>query len=134
MIFKEKCFSRFILLTNKISLSHCLRLFWDFFFEQYVDSIVCFPGCDVINLEIKLIFLIKPFFYMTEKPRQKLKSNHRMKLKFMLKSLFNKVAGLKACNFVKKRLQHRCFPVNIAKCLRTAFFKKHLRWMLLDKY
>ena len=24
-------------------------------------------------------------------------------------SLFNKVAGLQACNFFKKRLQHRCF-------------------------
>ena len=32
----------------------------------------------------------------------------------MLESLFN--------NFTKKRLQHWCFPVNIAKFLRTAFF------------
>ena len=32
---------------------------------------------------------------------------------------FNKVAGLKACNFMKKRLQHRCFPVKFAKFLRT---------------
>ena len=30
---------------------------------------------------------------------------------------FNKVADLKACNFIKKRLQHRCFPVNTAKYL-----------------
>ena len=29
--------------------------------------------CDVINFEINLIFLIKPFFYMTKKSRQKLK-------------------------------------------------------------
>ena len=35
----------------------------------------------------------------------------------MLESFFNKVAGLKACNFIQKRLQHRCFPVNIAKYL-----------------
>ena len=26
------------------------------------------------------------------------------------------------CNFIKKRLQHRCFPVNIAKSLGTVFF------------
>ena len=26
-------------------------------------------------------------------------------------------------NFVKRRLQHRCFPVNIAKFLRTAFLQ-----------
>ena len=29
---------------------------------------------------------------------------------------------LKVCNFIKKRFQHRCFPVYIAKFLRTAFF------------
>ena len=27
--------------------------------------------------------------------------------------------------FIKKRLQHRCFPVNIAKCLSTAFYIEH---------
>ena len=32
-------------------------------------------------------------------------------------SLFNKVAGLQPCNFIKYRLQHRCFLVNIAKIL-----------------
>ena len=32
---------------------------------------------------------------------------------------FSNVAGLKACTFVKKRLQHRCFPVKFAKFLRT---------------
>ena len=42
-----------------------------------------------------------------------------------------KIAGLKDCNFIIKRLQHRCFPVNIAKSLRIAFFIEHLWWMLL---
>ena len=41
----------------------------------------------------------------------------------MLESLFNKVAGLKVCNFIKKRLQPRCFPANIAKFLRAAILK-----------
>ena len=35
----------------------------------------------------------------------------------MLESLFNKVAGLKACNFIKKRLQHGCFPVSFKNIL-----------------
>ena len=35
-------------------------------------------------------------------------------------------------NSTKKRLRHRCFPVNIAKFLRAAFFIKHLRWLLLE--
>ena len=36
----------------------------------------------------------------------------------MLECLFNKVAGL--------MFQHRCFPMNIVKFLRTAFFKNNL--------
>ena len=38
---------------------------------------------------------------------------------------------LKACNFIKKRLLKGCFPVNIAKFLRTAFFIEHFQWLLL---
>ena len=38
----------------------------------------------------------------------------------VLASLFNKVADLQACNFIKKRLQYGCFPVNVAKSLREA--------------
>ena len=43
-----------------------------------------------------------------------------------LESLFNKFATL---NFIQRRLQHRCFYVNIAKFLRirTAFFIEHDR-------
>ena len=41
----------------------------------------------------------------------------------VLKFLFNKVAGLKTCNFIKKRLQHRCFRVKFAKYLRTSFLR-----------
>ena len=41
----------------------------------------------------------------------------------MLELLFNKVTGLEVCNFIKKRLQHRFFLVNIAKFLRTLILK-----------
>ena len=33
--------------------------------------------------------------------------------------------------WLKKRLWHRCFPVNFAKFLRTPFLIEHLRWLLL---
>ena len=39
----------------------------------------------------------------------------------VLESLFNKISGFQAWNFIEKRLQHRCFPVNVTKLLRTAF-------------
>ena len=45
--------------------------------------------------------------------------------------LFNKVTDLKTCNFIKKRLQHRCFLVNITKFLLTAFLIEHFWWLLL---
>ena len=41
----------------------------------------------------------------------------------VLESLFNKVAGLKACNFISNRLQHMCFPVNIAKLFKASILK-----------
>ena len=34
---------------------------------------------------------------------------------------FNKVAGLRPATVLKKRLRHRCFPVNFVKFLRTPF-------------
>ena len=51
----------------------------------------------------------------------------------MLEAFFNKVAGLKACNFIKRRLQHRCFPEKFANFLRTPFFTEHLQCLLLLK-
>ena len=41
-------------------------------------------------------------------------------------SFFNKIADLRAATLLKKKLWHRCFPVNFAKCLRTRYFKTTL--------
>ena len=47
--------------------------------------------------------------------------------KFLCQSLFfNKVAGLRPATLLKKRLRHKCFPVNFVKFLRTPFFVEHL--------
>ena len=45
--------------------------------------------------------------------------------------LFNRVAGLRPATLLKKRLWHRCFPVNFVKFLRTFLHIEHLRWLLL---
>ena len=43
-------------------------------------------------------------------------------------SLFlNKFAGLRACNFIKKRLQHRCSPVNHCKIFQNICERQLLR-------
>ena len=51
----------------------------------------------------------------------------------MLESLFNKVVNklIKLINFIKKRLQHRCFPVKCMKFLRTPILKNICKRLLL---
>ena len=60
--------------------------------------------------------------------------------KVFLKILQNSQENIRARIFIlintvllKKRLWHRCFLVNFAKILRTAFFREYLRWLLLIK-
>ena len=45
---------------------------------------------------------------------------------------FTKFPGKHLCQslFLKKRLWHRCFPVNFTKFLRTHFLTEHLQWLL----
>ena len=43
----------------------------------------------------------------------------------MLESHFNKVACHQPCNFISKGLQHSCFPVKLAKFLRTPILKNN---------
>ena len=40
----------------------------------------------------------------------------------------------KVCNFIKKRLQHKCFPVNIAKFLRAIVLKNIWEWLPLKNH
>ena len=51
-------------------------------------------------------------------------------------SRFNKVAR-KVCNFIKKRLQHMCFHVNIVKFLRASILKniskRLLKYLILRR-
>ena len=51
----------------------------------------------------------------------------------MLESLFNKVLTFRLATLLKRHsLQCKCFPVQLAKFLRTMFFTEHLRWLLLN--
>ena len=48
-----------------------------------------------------------------------------------LNLFFNKVAGLRPATLFKKRLCHRCFPVNFAVFLRTPFLQNTSGRLLL---
>ena len=45
--------------------------------------------------------------------------------------LFLKAADLRPATLLKKRLWHRCFPVDFAKFLRTTFFTEQIQRLLL---
>ena len=47
--------------------------------------------------------------------------------------LLNKNAGLRVCNFIQKKLRHRCFLVNIAKFLRTPILK-NINELLFERF
>ena len=49
----------------------------------------------------------------------------------VLESLLNTAAGLQTCNFIKKRLQHWCFPMKFATFLRTSILNNICERLLL---
>ena len=83
----------------------------------------------VINLLIYLIKFPVNFKYRSihrwcSLNSYKVRNIHRKTS--VLESLFNKFIGLQACNFTKKRVQHRRFTVNIAN-FKNTYIEKHLR-------
>ena len=47
-----------------------------------------------------------------------------------VKDVLQQSSGLQA--FIKKRLQHRCFSVNISEVLGTAFFIEQFQWLFFN--
>ena len=45
----------------------------------------------------------------------------------------NRMRVNRPATLLKKKLWHRCFPLNFAKFLRTPLSIEHLRWLLLTK-
>ena len=50
--------------------------------------------------------------------------------KIFLEISQNSQEAMRPATLFKKKLSHRCFPVNFGKYLRTPFFTEHLRWLL----
>ena len=83
-----------------------------------------------------VVFVVSNKKWQKQPPRGIKKGVLRNFAKFTGKHLcqslfFDKVAGLISATLLKKRLWHRCFPVNFVEFLRTHFLTEHLRWLLL---
>ena len=71
---------------------------------------------------LKLIHFMTLFSFYTPRKPQKI----RVVLTFW------GLGTLQACNFIKKRLQYKSFPVNFAKLLRTSILKNICQRLLLN--
>ena len=86
---------------------------------------------------MKVLFEIKILGYRSSHQRCSMKKGVlRNFTKFTGKHLcqslfFNKVAALRPATLLKKRLWHRCFPVNFVKFLRTPFLQNTSGRLLL---
>ena len=91
---------------------------------------------DCVNFRIKTVCLeavsrrcsVKKVFL---KISQNSQENTCARVSFLIK--LHAIGGVlrRSATLLKKRLWHRCFPVNFPKFSRTPFFIKHLRWLLL---
>ena len=82
------------------------------------SAIVCFPGWDVTNFEINLIFLIRLFLYITKKSRRKFENLQKeMSFKGKIKSIFHHFKGF---SFAKKCLRLESTPLTQNVRLETS--------------
>ena len=84
MIFKEKYFSCYVLLTN---FNYSNFIVWLLFFHEILGHIciiiICFSVCDVINFEIKLSYQV--FFLYDQKSMNKYLNIFRTKRVFEMR-------------------------------------------------
>ena len=96
-------------------------------FSHYVDRETCLTNKEAATPGSWLMRCSPPALgFSCEQSADAL--HNRCSQNINIKTLFG---CFSACNFIEKRFQHRCFPVNIAKCLKTAFSIEHLWWLFL---
>ena len=122
LLLNSRTLVKFVLLTeqNKCSVQVTCHIF---IFILGLKSLILHKLKNILNSPLKLNK------YRSSRPEMFCKKGvlrHFAKFngKHLCQGLFiNKVAGL---TLLKKRLWHRCFPVNFAKFLRPPFLTEHL--------
>ena len=88
----------------------------------------------LVALAILFCFVLRSSLSQVFCKKRVLKNFTKFTGKNQCQSLFfDKVANLRPAILLKKKkkIWHRCFPVNFVKFLRTPFFIEHLWWLLL---
>ena len=113
----------YISLTDQISLPNCLYFLWYVHCNYY-----CLPFYELMNFEINVNFLIKPFSYMTKMWGQKLKY-WKKKIAFQMKwkTFFIIFKGFSAAsNCLKPKIGHLIQCKNDICFLHLSVIKKSL--------
>ena len=134
---------------DNLQTAICRRIFSQHFFHQYFCELLE-NSCSASKKKKKNV--PKIFGKFTKNTRGKsyfskvasfYRSNHRRcSVKGVLRKVFAKFKGKHLCQrlyfnkvcrpkAVKKRLWHKCFPLNLAKFLRTPLLQNTSRWLLL---
>ena len=99
------CLEYITITSSEEALKVCeLNFFQEILTESSVTSEAVARRCSVKKVFLEIL--------------QNLQENTRVRTSLLIKLL-------------KKKPWHRCFPVNLAKFVRTPFLIEHLRWLLL---
>ena len=125
-----------------------LKNFKSLFHKQYNISKILFLFIFLLLLHIKTVLNVQRFwFFKVEaiiRRRSSRSSRRRCSVKRACLNISQisqentwsecfliKLQTFKLCNFIKKRLQHKCFPVKFAKSIRTLILKNICKRLLL---
>ena len=102
----------------------------------FIEPIWLYIGLNIYRKNVRYLTLtvrankIAVFFEPVVRRCCALKNFAKFIGKHLYQSLFfNKVAGLRPVTLSRKKLWHKCFPVNFTKFFKTPFLKEHLRWL-----
>ena len=103
-----KNYVKFILKTHFFKMSSLLLIF-------FIDTIISVVSSTQIACDVMCVQCVQkqpPEVFFT---KDALKNSAYFTGRQLCWSLFNKVAGPQACNFIKKRFQHRLLQTHILK-------------------
>ena len=127
-----KCIYIYGYCSCNLDMSHII-IYWDLVLKLIFSTslkIICWPKKSEFQKQLITggVLVKNVFFEISQNLQENTGAFHsgHVRVSFFIKLL------PQACNFIKKRLWHRCFPVNFAKFLGTPFLQNTSGWLLLE--
>ena len=135
-VFQNRCFWKFCKFHRKTPVLE--SLFNKHFYKRLqhrfsAAKFVKFVRTPFLTEHLQCMFLWREDFLNKEKILKQGWIKRHLPFQDVLYHLYFST-GFRPATLLKKRLWHRCFPLNFAKFLRTPFFTEHLRWLPLYQH